>query len=97
MPRRGREEEPEPVQIVMRGGEEPDLLLADRARSGVQGADVQAAPELPGDALAQPGGQLPLLLGWRSPGRGHRVAGLPVAGPAGPAVTVPPLARALFP
>ena len=53
VPGRGREEEAEPVQVVMRRGEQPDLLLARRAGPGVQGADVQAAAELAGDPLPQ--------------------------------------------
>ena len=46
MPGRRGEEEAEPVQVVVRRGEQPDLLLADRAGPGVQRADVQAAAEL---------------------------------------------------
>jgi hypothetical protein len=54
VPGRGGEEEAEPVQVVVGRGEQPDLLLAHRARPGVQGADVQAAAELRGDHLPQP-------------------------------------------
>ncbi len=43
--RRRREEEAEPVQVVVRCGQQADLRLADGARARVQGADVEAAPE----------------------------------------------------
>ena len=37
----------------MRRGEQPDLLLAGRARSGIECPDVQAAAELAGDAAPE--------------------------------------------
>ena len=50
VPRRRREEEPESMEVVVRGGEQPDLGLAHRARAGVHRADVQAAAERPRQA-----------------------------------------------
>src|ERR1700685_715280 len=50
---RGGEEAPERVQVVVRRGEQPDLLLAHSAGPGVEGADVEAAAELPGDRAAE--------------------------------------------
>ena len=65
VPGRGGEEEAEPVQVVVGRGEQPDLLLADRARAGVQRADVQAAAELRGDRVPQLPGHLCLVLAGR--------------------------------